>query len=500
MVTLRPIKASGWLNSGLTDEEKAALIVAGMVPINDVFFDLWDDESKIKLLYGGYGSGKSDYEATWLVNECRKPGYFKLFFGRKVEDKVRESCHSKLVSIIERQKLEHEFSYSKQPNGSMLIIHKATGNSMHPFGAASPDDMKSVDDPTHIWMEEADQFTDKDLQVLLSRLRTPRAKHHLILTFNTVSVLPGHWILRYFFPEECPDSEDNAGIEELKRALAAVKTKKVFCNYTDNYFQDQEEYYNTLVIASGGDQVLLKAIASGAWGATRTGQEFYPQFSNVPITDTGYIPELPLHISFDDNVNPYLPCGIFQLYGKRLVLIDEIAGRPPNNRISKVTAEIIRRYPNHTAGMFIYGDATASKDDTKLEDGYDFFRLITDALKQYHPKKRVSKSNPSVVMRGNFINTVFDMHFDGCEFEVNKKCSNTINDFSRVQTDAEGKKHKAMITDPVSKVRYQLYGHFTDLTDYIMCWVWQTSFETYQRGGKIPKPKFGKPAVSKQSY
>src|SRR5438105_15473548 len=143
-----PVKATGWFNSALTQEDQSTLTYSGLVPVNDIFFDLWDDQSKIKLLYGSYGSGKSDFVATWLLKECQKKEYFKGFYGRKVYDKVRQSCHSKLVSIIKRHKLESKFSFSEQPNGSMIIAHNETGNKLIPYGAADPDDMKSVDDPT----------------------------------------------------------------------------------------------------------------------------------------------------------------------------------------------------------------------------------------------------------------------------------------------------------------------------------------------------------------
>ena len=115
-----------------------------------------------------------------------------------------------------------------------------------------------------------------------------------------------------------------------------------------------------------------------------------------------------MHISWDDNVNPYLPCGIFQIVGKEITMIDEIAGRTPQNTVKSVCNEFKRLYPSHKSGLFVYGDATAQKEDTKLEKGYNFFRLIQEELKDYRPTMRISKSNPSVVMRGNWINTVLE--------------------------------------------------------------------------------------------
>ena len=139
----------------------------------------------------------------------------------------------------------------------------------------------------------------------------------------------------------------------------------------------------------------------------KTGGEFYKCFElDKHIKPCYYNSALPLHISWDDNVNPYLPCGIFQIEGKHVKMIKEITGISPNNTIKAVCNEIIREYQGHTSGMFVYGDATANKEDTKLEKGYNFYRLVLENLQQFKPTNRVLSSNPSVVMRGNWINTI----------------------------------------------------------------------------------------------
>jgi hypothetical protein len=80
----------------------------------------------------------------------------------------------------------------------------------------------------------------------------------------------------------------------------------------------------------------------GDWDVQiKIGGEFYKCFEmDKHVTECDYDPELALHISWDDNVNPYLPCGIFQIYlhkdatgkvvKKQVRMIDEIAGRTPN--------------------------------------------------------------------------------------------------------------------------------------------------------------------------
>lgn len=224
----------------------------------------------------------------------------------------------------------------------------------------------------------------------------------------------------------------------------------------------------------------------GNWDVQlKTGGEFYKQFEvNLHVAKTTYNPSLPLHISWDDNVNPYLPCGIFQLLGNEVFMIDEIAGESPLNTVASVCAEIKRKYPNHTSGLFIYGDATANKEDTKMEKGHNFYTLILDNLKQYRPQNRVLRSNPSVVMRGNWINTIFETGISGIRITIGENCVKMITDLISLKEAAGGEKLKEMATDPKTGGRYQKVGHFSDLFDYFLCSVFQAEFDKYSGKGQ----------------
>jgi len=232
----------------------------------------------------------------------------------------------------------------------------------------------------------------------------------------------------------------------------------------------------------------------------KTGGEFYKCFEiDQHVKHTNYNPSLPLHISWDDNVNPYLPCGIFQIEGKELRMIDEISGVSPNNTVKAVCNEIIRKYQGHESGMFVYGDATANKSDTKLEHGYNFYRLILDNLAQFKPRNRVQASNPSVVMRGNFINTIFEKNFDGIKVIIGENCKTAISDFIGLKEASDGTKLKEMATNPQTGARFQKVGHYSDLFDYICCTAFNTEFQNYQRGSKSMGITIGR-SKSKSGY
>jgi hypothetical protein len=229
----------------------------------------------------------------------------------------------------------------------------------------------------------------------------------------------------------------------------------------------------------------------GNWSIKlKSGAEFYHKFDlDRNSAPTKYNRELPLHVSFDENVNPYLPCTIWQGDGLKVWLVDEIALKKPKNKIKAVCEEIERRYKFHNAGMFIYGDSTSAKDDTKVEAGYNFFKLARRYLQRFKPTLRVPKSNPSVVMRGNFINALFAGEVEHCSVEIGEHCELTIGDLSNVLEASDGKKLKLKEKDPKTGVTFEPWGHLSDSLDYFLIWYFKSQYRSYQGGATEDKPR-----------
>jgi hypothetical protein len=325
------------------------------------------------------------------------------------------------------------------------------------------------------------------------------------VTFNKVLERAGSW----FHSQGCPTkilmscNPSNNWVKDrfytpwkenkLPEGIAYIQAK-----ITDNPYIPSE-YLESLKMLP---RYQYMAFVEGDWDVNiKIGGEFYKCFElDNHINKTIYEPTLPLHISWDDNVNPYLPCGIFQLKGKEVVMVDEIAGETPNNTIKGVCNEFKRKYQGHDAGLFIYGDATANKEDTKLEKGFNFYRLILEELKDFKPNYRVLKSNPSVVMRGNWINTILEKEIGGIKITIGENCKKMINDLVLLKEAADGTKLKEMETDPKTKVRYQKVGHFSDLLDYLLVSAFAQDFDMYQRGNSNISINFGKNIKSKNVY
>lgn len=241
----------------------------------------------------------------------------------------------------------------------------------------------------------------------------------------------------------------------------------------------------------------------------KKGGEFYKLFDyrmNVIKNPKGpfgkpslYDPNVALHVTFDWNTNPYMSIGIWQIWGKKAIKIDEVCARSPYNKAAGACKEVIRRYQGHSAGMFIYGDPSGVKEDTRTEKGQNDFTIVLNTLREFKPSLRKLSSAPSVSMRGNFINTLFVDGFQGVTITIGDNCFESIKDYQFVKEDSEGGKYKEMGKDEITGVPAQKYGHFSDGDDYFICFAFAGEYARYQKGPGTGKVTTGK-NVSKSGY
>lgn len=248
---------------------------------------------------------------------------------------------------------------------------------------------------------------------------------------------------------------------------------------------------------------------NGNWDIQkRSGAEFYKEFNlDIHVGKAPYIPNLPIWISIDENVNPYFPATIWQIQNKTAYCIEEIALRNPRNTTRDFGLEVDRLLKawGHAAGVFITGDATSKKEDVKQQKGMNLFRLVQNELNTHKPTIRISNSNPNLVTRQQFINTIFYNQtrkepFKGIKIIIDDRCKLTIEDVQNVKEDPAGNgKHKEKAVDSESGVSYQKYGHHSDTMDYLLCYVFSGEYSEYKQGDRVFNITVGK-STSKNSY
>jgi phage terminase large subunit len=487
------------------DENIKLLRERGGVFISDAFLFLFEQQtmkSRLISLDGGYGSGKTTSVITQQLIKSQENEYHRCYYGRQVFEDAKKKFHSSIVSEIKRNKWQDKFDFSEQPNGSKTITCKANGNRFEPFGCDNKDFLKGLDNPTDIIVDEVNQISFESFGMLFSRTRGSGYKKQMLVMFNNCDVYEDHWVRMILYPEttgreiKAKDKKE----EKLIRAFSRLKTIRHHSTYLDNQFQNPKEYYEQLVVQAGGDEDKIEAYCNGEWGVSLAGQPFYKQFnpnhhvSSFTIAgyeEIGYNPNLPLHISWDENVNPYLPVLICQIYNKELYVINEIAAKNPFNSLDQVCEMVCNEYPLHTAGMFVYGDATSQKEDVKIEKGKNFFVLALEYLSKFDPILRKQDSNPNVRTRGNFINMIFSRNYEGIVITIAPECRHLIGDLKETPESPDGKgKHKQKSKiDGISGV--QKYGHMSDCLDYVVCEAFSYEYALFQTGSVSVPPKGG---------
>jgi len=207
---------------------------------------------------------------------------------------------------------------------------------------------------------------------------------------------------------------------------------------------------------------------------TSTGGEYYSSFDRLKhVTRLKYNPELPIHISFDQNTVPYNSASIWQIEREGDLYmtncIDCIALTNPRNSTEEVCEEFIMRYNNHKAGVFFYGDASGRSRSTMNKEFRHHYEIIEYKLRRFlvNGSDRTLRVNPPNVKRRDFMNKCFENKLP-IRIRIDENCKLVISDFMYTKQDKDGTKDKHIVTDKETGDKYQKYGHFGDNAEYFM--------------------------------
>lgn len=462
--------------------------------INEKFVPLTKCADRYVILYGSRGSSKSDFVAKKLIYNCLTHRYFKCILYRKKYNTIQESSYENLKQTIITLGLQDLFQFRVSP----LSIVCVNGNRFLARGGDDPASLKSIKDPTCVWYEE-DVPDEEDFATITLTIRSGKAdvlQEWFTINPEIEGDYTENWFWKRFF-------EGKNELDYRTTTAIEVEGRKVEYSVTVHHSVYQHNRWLPDAVKAqiegykDTNTYLYSVYAKGLWTRKQTGGNFYKLFQRAKNTGpVKYDPKLPLHISFDFNVNPYMTCTIWQLEGKTARQIGEITLESPNNRTENVCREFVRLYPGHNAGLFIYGDPSGMQEDTRTEKGYNDFVIIQRALAQYKPSLRVAKSAPAVVMRGNWINAVFAHNEGGLTVIIGDNCNKSISDLMYLKEAADGTKAKIKEKHPETGISFEKYGHCSDSMDYLLCYAYAAEFATYQRGGKAMNITIGKNPVS----
>lgn len=461
---------------------------------NNIFWLLSDAFNNIKLrfiwAYGGSSASKTYSVVQLLIIKMLEGNDENAMVLRKYATDIKDSIFADFKTIISEWELDELFTIQQN-----YIICK-TGSYIRFRGLDESGKIKGLSGFKRIVLDEIDQFDEIDLKQIRKRLRG-KVGQQIIALFNPVS--EEHWIKVNVFDKEALVPFD---MRNYPIADANINTEGdtliLKTNYLDNKFIVGPGFYDEHVIKDfekdkQNDFNYYQIYALGNWGKLRTGGEFWKDFNvNFHVRKVQWNEALPIHMSWDENVNPYLTCLIWQIEGKKVTQIDEICLEDPRNRIKHVCTEFEKRYPqSRVKGLFIYGDRTSWKEDTKKEKGENFFTDITNILTLYKPSLRLQSVNPSIVQSGGFINQIYSKNEGGIEIIIGDNCKKSIHDYTYSLEDSDGTLKKSKKVNPVTKISYEEFGHASDAKRYFITTAFAIEYDKYLRGGAPAKLHLG---------
>lgn len=434
------------------------------IDINLKFLDyLIKVQHRYAILYGGAGSGKSRVAAQKVLFRVTTEPKHRFLVVRKVARTLKRSVFQNIKDRISENNLNWRFKINTQ---ELTITDIVNGNEILFAGVDDPEKLKSIEGVTSVWIEEGTEFDEIDFTQINLRLRgfTPNYKQ-ITITFNPVD--ERHWIKPKFFDTD----KENVYI--------------LHSTFLDNAFIDAA-YINTLQDDIGQNANDRRIYLEGKWGRIAVKGRFWESFKFDKHTAKiahKYNPHLPLHLSFDFNVFPYITGGLWQIQGKEIYKLKEYCLEHPRNKSAQICRAFAKDFPNHSAGLFIYGDPSGKNQDTRSENDYT---IIFRELQSYAPKDRVLKAHPPVATSGTFVNRLFD-EMTEYRVTIDSGCGNTIDDFLYVQEDADGTMMKKKVTDKVSGRRYEELGHTSDESRYFLVSALKDDYRKYtEKGTKKP--------------
>ncbi len=474
------------------------------------------------ILIGGSSSGKSFGVAEDFLLMSLHEGIDQLVM-RKVGASIRDSIYASFKAATEHLGISDLFQYK---DGIKIIKCKVNGAEIKFKGLDDPEKIKGLESIKRVFMDEWNEYEEKDYKQMKLRLRGMKGQQ-LVFAFNPIKET--HWIKKTVIDKEewhdVPMTVELGGIT-IPAELTEVKSYRMNApktmmhkrtgeiiehpsdiamlqtTYLNNFWvvgspDGTYGYYDDQAIATFEhdrihDPDYYNVYALGEWGVIRTGSEYFHAFNrghHCKVVE--YDPSLSIHISVDNNRLPYISYTFWQVdysNGTQLRQFHEICATSPDNSAKK-SAVLVAKYLRsigYQDKIYLHGDCTTRNSNTIDDEGRSFLDKVISTLTDegFEVVDKVSKSNPSVPMSGEFINAIYECEFPDIRIFIDENCANSIEDYMSVQKDANGAILKTKVKNKITMQTYEEHGHLSDCKRYVVCDILNTQFVEYSNKRK----------------
>lgn len=436
----------------------------------DIFLPIYREinnaDADIKFWYGGRDSGKSYNIAIMAIRECLSAEYFKCVLVRKTYNSIKESQYELLKSVVYKFGLEDLFVFKSSP----LEIHCINGNRFITRGCDSPENIKSITEPSHAWYEEGNQLTAEDYTTVSTTLRSSLGPVKEWFSFNPEcdGDFNTFWLYKEYFSHTTQKSFTWVKTITTDNGTVSRKVIAIHSTYKDNIYCTPDRAAKLEDLKSTAPYY-YQIYCKGEWGKRENKSPFIVTFNrqkHVGICARNNA--LPIYLSFDFNRNP-MACSVIQYQGNRVRWLEVI--KLPNSNIEQMCDTIMIKYPS--ALYICCGDfaGTQRRGEIANTDFNSYWKIIKGKLRlndgqlQYIVNPEIEENQVLL----NYCLSHLDILFDG------NKCQPAIFDMEFAETMANGKLRKGDRNDPTQQldvldtIRYffnRYFGHLIAQTAY----------------------------------
>ncbi|MCD8386274.1 MAG: PBSX family phage terminase large subunit [Bacteroidales bacterium] len=481
-----------------------------------------DPAIRLIILYGGSSSGKSYSVAQVLLMLVllRKDNALVM---RKVGASISKTIYEDFKTAAQQLGIDSLFTFS---DSLKRIRHNENGCRIDFSGLDDPEKIKGISNYRWVFMDEWSEFDEADFKQVRKRLRGKEGQQ-IITAFNPIKET--HWIKKSVIDMEkwhdvpmevkigkSSISPEFTSVKSLRmnerKSILNPRTKEleehapdsvlIQSTYLNNFWvvgspNGTYGYYDEQCVADFekdrlNDPDYYQVYALGEWGVIRTGSEFFASFNRGKHSrETEYDPSLPIHLSVDSNVLPYISVTYWQIsLGDEIELrqIGETCAGNPNNTVrksAKMVAEALRNL-GYADKVYLHADAStrsANNIDDEKRSFHDLF-ISTLQAEGFEVEDKVGNKNPSVSMSGEFINAVFDGIIPNISIVIGDNCSVSIEDYMAVQKDQNGGILKTKVKNKITMQTYEEHGHLSDTFRYAVCDLLQDQFYSFSNRRK----------------
>jgi phage terminase large subunit len=397
-----------------------------VVKTNPVYSPYFKDQSRILVIHGGAGSGKSVFVSAKILRRVCEETPHKILVIRKVANTLKDSVYSEFLSRIEEwglyghvivNKTEKSFTF----DNSNVIMCK---------GLDEPEKIKSIEGITSIWIEEATELTEDDFDQLVLRVRGEKKNYvQFILSFNPID--ENHWI--------------------KKRLVDPGEATVLHTTYKDNLFLD-EDYIETLNSLKHTNSLYYQIYCLGEWGVVDTSNKFMYSFDQEKhVKSSAFNPELSVKLSFDFNLEPFAVV-VYQTPDKDTInIIDKV--RLNNSDIYHVCDFIKAKYPNHF--FIVTGDSSGKNRTGTARGKTSYWYIIRQELQLKDAQIRLRSRNLGLIESRVLCNSALQHK----NVNIDPEMTELINDCKYAIVDDQGilvKDRKKNANDFLDCFRYAI--------------------------------------------